>query len=587
MGTQRLPALVAPVHAQSVPIRSERRRLSQGVMSTPLMLPSQSPLSSSLSSSLDLDDRTREVLIIMSKQANMFRALLVEKIKKKGYFVRVASHFSEVAHEYDQLLHSISMMSAAEAGNWLNDDFSDDGADVRVPLGHSQSLDDLSPSPLPPSSLRRSSRTWSGSWDEAYKHTRDKFKSKGGSWGGDKTGIEDTLILIDKEGWLETSEEERGDMLQLFNGRVVVMGYTRDGMRDSGVGFLRKPIRDSALMEFLTKSWDVQPGKSTTDTPLQIGVHRNTRSHSVPSARALSQPYYTSSSTSTTIAVSSTTTLSPSSSMANSPVRAEAPLTGSGPLPWRKNRKPLLAERCPINILIADDNLTIQKVAGKILERFGYKSATSDTTTSNGGLMCVVSNGMEAIQMLEKQHYHVVLMDQQMPVLDGCEAARQIRSTGLHSKWGNIHIIAMTANCFQEDRDRCLASGMCSFLSKPVRPHELKKELKHAYAIITGGCLQNTPAILSPEICSPNILSPSLEPLTSNAPTAQSNTGSPSSSRSRKVRPRSLADPSSPPVPRLMCCTCCSCKASIVEQASAELAAETLVAPPVVAPVCV
>jgi CheY-like chemotaxis protein len=87
----------------------------------------------------------------------------------------------------------------------------------------------------------------------------------------------------------------------------------------------------------------------------------------------------------------------------------------------------------------------------------------------------VVQNGLEVLQALERQKYDVILMDVQMPEMDGLEATRQIRKrwTGSRRPW----IIAMTANAMDSDRRDCLESGMDGYLSKPVRIEALENEL--------------------------------------------------------------------------------------------------------------
>jgi CheY-like chemotaxis protein len=112
----------------------------------------------------------------------------------------------------------------------------------------------------------------------------------------------------------------------------------------------------------------------------------------------------------------------------------------------------------PLRILLAEDNTVNQKLALRLLGQLGYQAD-------------VAGNGLEAIAALERQRYDVVLMDVQMPELDGLDATRQICS-----RWPRAdrpRIIAMTANAMQGDRDLCLAAGMDDYISKPIRTEEL------------------------------------------------------------------------------------------------------------------
>ncbi|MBD2312906.1 PAS domain S-box protein [Desertifilum sp. FACHB-1129] len=115
----------------------------------------------------------------------------------------------------------------------------------------------------------------------------------------------------------------------------------------------------------------------------------------------------------------------------------------------------------PLRLLVAEDNAVNQKVALQLLNRLGYRAD-------------VVANGLEVLQALERQPYDTILMDVQMPEMDGLEATRQIRA---FYKGTQPWIIAMTANAMQGDREECLSAGMNDYVSKPVRLEHLKQAL--------------------------------------------------------------------------------------------------------------
>jgi PAS domain S-box-containing protein len=119
-------------------------------------------------------------------------------------------------------------------------------------------------------------------------------------------------------------------------------------------------------------------------------------------------------------------------------------------------------QRRPLRLLLAEDNIINQKVATRILSQMGYRPD-------------VVHNGVEVLEALNRQKYDVILMDIQMPDMDGLEATRQIRTkfTGARRPW----IIAMTANAMDSDRKNCFDAGMDGYLSKPVRIEALEAEL--------------------------------------------------------------------------------------------------------------
>ena len=121
-----------------------------------------------------------------------------------------------------------------------------------------------------------------------------------------------------------------------------------------------------------------------------------------------------------------------------------------------------LASRFPLRVLLTDDNIINQKVASRLLQQMGYKAD-------------IANNGLEAIRALERQPYHLVFMDVQMPELDGLEATRRIRQREREANTPPhfphpIVIIAMTANAMQGDREKCVAAGMDDYIPKPVRP---------------------------------------------------------------------------------------------------------------------
>ena len=114
-------------------------------------------------------------------------------------------------------------------------------------------------------------------------------------------------------------------------------------------------------------------------------------------------------------------------------------------------------------VLLADDDLVNQEVTRELLERAGLVAE-------------VVDDGAQAVERVRDGHYALVLMDMQMPQLDGLEATRAIRALGGHA---TLPILAMTANAFDEDRERCLAAGMNDHVSKPVSPRRFYASVLH------------------------------------------------------------------------------------------------------------
>ncbi len=126
-----------------------------------------------------------------------------------------------------------------------------------------------------------------------------------------------------------------------------------------------------------------------------------------------------------------------------------------------------MAARHPLRILLAEDNVVNQKLAMRLLQQMGYRAD-------------LASNGVEAIECIERQRYDVVLMDVQMPEMDGLEASRRITA-----KWQadeRPRIVAMTANAMQGDREECLAAGMDDYVTKPIRVDALVEALMQVAA---------------------------------------------------------------------------------------------------------
>ena len=124
------------------------------------------------------------------------------------------------------------------------------------------------------------------------------------------------------------------------------------------------------------------------------------------------------------------------------------------------------SERPALEILLVEDNPVNQELAERLLKKRGYQ-------------VTLANNGAEAVECFEKGCFDLVLMDMQMPVMDGIEATESIRSREMRRSWvvsqdfKPVPIVAMTANAMQGDRERCLQAGMNDYVSKPIKPAEL------------------------------------------------------------------------------------------------------------------
>jgi len=143
-----------------------------------------------------------------------------------------------------------------------------------------------------------------------------------------------------------------------------------------------------------------------------------------------------------------------------------------------------MGRRLPLRILLAEDHITNQRLALYTLDKLGYRAD-------------VASNGLEALDMLNHRDYDVILMDMQMPEMDGLEATRRIRgrSAGFHQP----RIIAMTANVTKEDRQACLDAGMDDYLPKPIHIEELVAALNKSQQLPAHGSA-SIQDLLAPDI---------------------------------------------------------------------------------------
>jgi len=121
-----------------------------------------------------------------------------------------------------------------------------------------------------------------------------------------------------------------------------------------------------------------------------------------------------------------------------------------------------------LSILLAEDNPVNQRVAQRMLEKLGHQ-------------VVVASNGREAVDALEAGRFDAVLMDMQMPEMDGLQATATVRARETAQSLARVPIIALTANAMKGDREKCLVAGMDAYLSKPIKSAELKDALD-AYA---------------------------------------------------------------------------------------------------------
>ncbi len=143
-----------------------------------------------------------------------------------------------------------------------------------------------------------------------------------------------------------------------------------------------------------------------------------------------------------------------------------------------------LPQLSPLNLLLAEDSLANQKLAVGLLTRWGHQ-------------VSVVHNGAEAVEAVRARAFDAVLMDVQMPEMDGLQATVEIRSREA-STGRRVPIIAMTAHAMKGDRERCLEAGMDGYVAKPIRPRELHEALRAFFPVVESAAASQRLAAATP-----------------------------------------------------------------------------------------
>ena len=222
------------------------------------------------------------------------------------------------------------------------------------------------------------------------------------------------------------------------------------------IGCLSKPIRRMDLAQSVVRAiHSAKPLESNVSTPVHISTQDPTPLPQEDSIHDRPSNAHT--------------------GMAAGQVKPPVPVTAEAGKPTHRSLK-------TIRILLAEDNEINQLVAGEVLTQAGFEFE-------------LASNGREAVETVVSGDFDIVLMDCQMPEMDGFDATRQIReieSTGrVLARSGRLPIVALTANAIKGDRDRCLAAGMDEYLTKPLDPHRLIETIQRC---LTG---QSDPVSLS------------------------------------------------------------------------------------------
>ena len=218
-------------------------------------------------------------------------------------------------------------------------------------------------------------------------------------------------------------------------------GDSRQARRNGFDGYLSKPLKESNLRELLVKLLHASPE---------------------------GQEYVISDGERLSAALSGGTLVVPRGNFPPQAQPSSPALRAASDAPPRP--------RLPCRVLLAEDNVVNRKVAFRILEKLGCR-------------VDAVTNGQEALEALRAERFDLVLMDCQMPVLDGYAATRAIRDAGSGVRDPGIPVIALTAHAMTGDRELCLAAGMDDYLSKPVKPAMLAEKVEEwmTYLARRGG----------------------------------------------------------------------------------------------------
>lgn len=278
------------------------------------------------------------------------------------------------------------------------------------------------------------------------------------------TGIEDGADFRDKRILVvddnSTSQDVLSAYLQSWSCRFSVTSSGVEALRNLRQALPDNDPFDIAIIDMLMPEMDgetlgrvIQDDPSLKDTALVILTSagkrdKMARSDKISSANYLPKPVRPSQLYNCLVAIIDDKRATGSTKVVS---RIAEPPTGKE---WKSKNK----------ILVAEDNATNQKVARRILEKLGYRAD-------------LVANGKEAVNALEMIRYDLVLMDVQMPEVDGFEATAMIRQR--EKKEGtHVPIVAMTAHALKGDRERCLEAGMDDYVSKPIQPKELADALE-------------------------------------------------------------------------------------------------------------